>query len=74
MGWEGDGRTHVMHGRSRMIMNPRIPTMPGRSSSGFHRPGVKHCLHQACDELNTIKLLYFPHLSTRGEVLEQSLG
>ena len=27
-------------------VDPRIPTMPGRSSSGFHRPS-RHCLHQA---------------------------
>ena len=40
------GCTHVMHGRSRMTIDPRIPTMPGRSTSGFHRPG-RHCLHQA---------------------------
>ena len=33
-------------GRSRMTINPRIPTMPGRSTSGFHQPG-RHCLHQA---------------------------
>ena len=38
--------THVMHGPSRMTIDPRIPTMPGRSTSGFHRPG-RHCLHQA---------------------------
>ena len=25
-----------MHGRSRMTIDPRIPTMPGRSTSGFH--------------------------------------
>ena len=30
---------NLMHGRSRMIIDPRIPTMPGRSMSGFHRPG-----------------------------------
>ena len=35
-----------VHGRSRMTIDPRIPTMPGRSTSGFHRPG-RHCLHQA---------------------------
>ena len=35
-----------MHGRSRMAIDPRIPTMPGRSTSGFHHPG-KLCLHQA---------------------------
>ena len=35
-----------MHGRSRVTIDPRTPTMPGRSTSGFHRPG-RHCLHQA---------------------------
>ena len=35
-----------MHGRSRTTISPRIPTMPGRSTSGFHQPG-RHCLHQA---------------------------
>ena len=34
------GCTHVMmHGRSRMTIDPRIPTRPGRSTSCFHRPG-----------------------------------
>ena len=28
----------LMHGRSRMTIEPRIPTMPGRGMSGFHRP------------------------------------
>ena len=28
-----------MHGRSRMTIHLRTPTMPGRSMSGFHRPG-----------------------------------
>ena len=32
-----------MHGRSRMTIDPRIPAMPGRSTSGFHRPG-RPCL------------------------------
>ena len=42
----GGGRgTQFVRGRSRMTINPRIPTMPGRSTSGFHHPG-KHCLHQ----------------------------
>ena len=35
-----------MHCRSRMTRDPCIPTMPGQSASGFHRPG-RHCLHQA---------------------------
>ena len=47
----GGGRNHVMHalgevdelivmhGRSRMITDPRIPTTPGRSTPGFDRPG-----------------------------------
>ena len=33
----------LMLGRSRMTIDPRIPTMPGRSASGFHRPG-RHLL------------------------------
>ena len=38
----------VMHGRSRIIIDPRIPTIiiPGRSTSGFHRPGG-FALHEA---------------------------
>ena len=35
----GGGVLTVMHGRSRMTIDPRIPTMPGRSTSGFHRTG-----------------------------------
>ena len=29
----------IINGRSLMTIDPRIPTMPGRSTSGFHRPG-----------------------------------
>ena len=36
----GEGCTHVVHGRSLMTIDPRIPTMPGRSTSGFDRPGI----------------------------------
>ena len=28
------------------VIHPRTPTLPGRSTSGFHRP-VRRCLHQA---------------------------
>ena len=28
-----------MHGRSSMAIDPRMATMPGRSTSGFHQPG-----------------------------------
>ena len=39
--------TQFVHGRgSRVSIDPRIPTMPGRSTSGFHQPG-RHCLHHA---------------------------
>ena len=38
------GALIIMHGRSRMTINSRIPKMPGRSTSGFHRPG-RHSLH-----------------------------
>ena len=40
------GGTQFVHGRSRVTLDPRIPTMPGRSTSGLHQPG-RHCLHQA---------------------------
>ena len=40
------GCTQFAHGRSRMTVDPHIPTIPGRSTSGFHRPG-RHSLHQA---------------------------
>ena len=47
MGWGlGVGFSHVTHGRSRMTIDPRIPTIPGRSKSGLHRP-CRRCLHQA---------------------------
>ena len=32
----------IVHGRSRMTIDPRIPTMPGWSMLGFHRAG-RHC-------------------------------
>ena len=41
----GEGGTQFVHGRSRMAIDPRIPTLPERSTSGFHQPG-RHCLHQ----------------------------
>ena len=34
---QGGGVLMIMHGRSRKTIDPRIPTMPGRSTSGFHR-------------------------------------
>ena len=43
----GMGYSIFMNGRSsRVTVDPRVLTMPGRSMSGFHRPG-RHCLHQA---------------------------
>ena len=44
-GGGGIGCAQFVHGRSRMTIDPRIPTMPGRSTPGFHQPGI-HCLHQ----------------------------
>ena len=39
-GWGGGGGcTHATHGRNRMTIDPRIPTMPGRSMLSFHRRG-----------------------------------
>ena len=43
-GWRGC--TQFVHGRRSMTIDPRIHTMPGRSTSGFQQPG-RHCLHQA---------------------------
>ena len=44
---EGVGGTYIMLDRKRMHIDPRIiPTMSGRSTSGFQRPG-RHCLHRA---------------------------
>ena len=40
------GCTQFVHGRSRVTIDPRIPTMLGRSTSGFHQPG-RHCMHQS---------------------------
>ena len=44
----GGGRGALMScmDRSLLSVDPRIPTMPGWSTSGVHRPG-RHCLHQA---------------------------
>lgn len=33
------GGTYVMHGRRRMIIDPRTPTRAGGSTSDFFRPG-----------------------------------
>ena len=41
-----EGVLVIMHGRSRMTVDPRTPTMPGRSTPVFHRLG-RHCLHRA---------------------------
>ena len=38
--------TPFVHGRCRMTIDPSIPTLPGRSTSGFRQPG-RHCMHQA---------------------------
>ena len=40
------GGTQFVQGCSRMTIDARIPTMPGRSTSGFHQPG-RYRLHQA---------------------------
>ena len=35
-----------MNSRNRMTIDPGIPTMPGRSMSGFHPP-ARYCFYQA---------------------------
>ena len=39
----GGGSIHFRRSRSRLIIAPRIPTVPGRSTSSFHRPGNVAC-------------------------------
>ena len=41
----GGGALILMHGRSGMTIGPRIPTMPGRRTSGVHRSS-RHYLRQ----------------------------
>ena len=68
-----------MHGRSLMTIDPRIPTMPGRSASGFHRPG-RHRVHQARSavrgsadrmkgELLPTKIYFVKRTSARGLII-----
>ena len=45
-GGGGEGEPHFMHSCSHITIDPRILTMPGRSTSGFHRPG-RHRVHLA---------------------------
>ena len=42
----GGGVLDIMHDRSRVTMDPRIPTMPGWGVWDCRRRG-RHCLHQA---------------------------
>ena len=44
--WGGVGGGGVVYSvcECRMTIDPRIPAMPGRSTSGFHQPR-RHCLH-----------------------------
>ena len=42
-GREGGGCTQCVHGRSRMAIDLRIPTMPGRSMSGCHNQADVAC-------------------------------
>ena len=41
----GMGGVHVSCSRDYTTIDSRIPTMPGQSTSGFHRPG-RHHMHQ----------------------------
>ena len=45
-GCGGGGVLIIIHGRSPMKINSRIPTMLGRNTSGFHRQG-RQGMHQA---------------------------
>ena len=64
----GRGCTLFVHSRSRMTIDPRIPTMPGRSTSGFHQLG-RHCLHQAQSGRGGVKpIFHASHDSLRDAV------
>ena len=41
----------------RPYIDPRLPTMSGRSKSGFHRPG-RHCLHQGGGGGRVLDIMY----------------
>ena len=41
----GGAGTHFM--RSRITIDPRLPTMPGQSTSGFHSRGGRHRVNRA---------------------------
>ena len=48
--WIGEGGargrgTQFVHSRSRMTIDSRMPTVPGRSTSVFYQSG-RHCLHK----------------------------
>ena len=43
----GGGGIDFMHGRSLTTKDPRMRAMPRRSTSGFHRAGIRHRVHQA---------------------------
>ena len=40
----------AMHGRRRLTIDPRIPTVPEQRTWGFHRPGRHYLHHQARSE------------------------
>ena len=61
----GGGGLIVMHGRSRMGMDPRMPTMPGRSTSGIHRSG-RYCLQLSLGEGNKPKKGIYTFLESDG--------
>ena len=52
---------HFMRSRSRKTVDPLIPTMPGGSTSNFHRPGG----HRAHQPRSTVR---FSASRVKGEV------
>ena len=69
-GWgKGVHTVNTMHGRSRMRIDSRTPTTPGRSTSGFHRPG-RHCScakREAPPVVRASRVKGELHPTTRGE-------
>ena len=53
--WEGV--LIVVRGHTRMTIDPLIPRMPGRSKSGFHRPGRHALLSGRSIEAHMLRIL-----------------
>ena len=84
----GRGVLSIMHDRSRMAIDPRIPTMPGRSMSGLARRGggctrvkTKHENQERLSKQKKVDIDVCPQehgavfsLKKNGQILEKKKG